>query len=648
MICCPGRVAAAAAATAVWLSPLAGPAYAQDASSDSWTATPKIAAVAWHPELAQHGDQAVIAYPDFSTQEQPRVITAYRQSAIGPWTGRVDHGVGRRVRLQAGASGVTALAWVGQTSAGTEAIQLRQLPSGGTTWSAPSLVASLPAGHVTEDFRIAVSDTGAVSVAWASRTKAGAIQPLHVRTMTADGAWTSTSELELVSGLVLQLTAGAGESLTVSWLAGCEPVSQQRASSASPWMRAYHRVPAQVGTTWCEASYDAPTLTSASGTTLIVWCMYEGNDQNPSTAGRRLWVTSRAADGSWQPPFALAFTPDRNFVYEPSLTLGTDGGFLLVAGERVTATTRRVLAYEFDASGAVVSSGVVRDESPSTDAFKAAGTASGAAAVVFEQAASPTASTVTLMARRRSVGTSGWSAAALLTDSAEQLDGGPGAFWSAGGRNRPAIALNSAGGAIAAWKEAAGIAAAATMDWSPGTPPDGSADVPAVSLSPGIIAAGETTTVTYRGTPGATIDILSRTQPATEFSRIGQVTLDSAGVGTSTHRPQKNTRVTARTTAGEVSAYAPLVQVRSVASFNTNRVGTRTYTFTGRVYPALSNRLVNIYRNGSLVAQARCDATGIYKVTRTLGAGTFTFQARTPNDQSNLGTNSPTRSVRIY
>lgn len=68
---------------------------------------------------------------------------------------------------------------------------------------------------------------------------------------------------------------------------------------------------------------------------------------------------------------------------------------------------------------------------------------------------------------------------------------------------------------------------------------------------------------------------------------------------------------------------------------------------SARLPAALANRLVNIYRNGSLIAQARCDATGIYKTTRTLGGGTFTFQARTPNDQDNLGTTSPLRQVAI-
>jgi hypothetical protein len=83
------------------------------------------------------------------------------------------------------------------------------------------------------------------------------------------------------------------------------------------------------------------------------------------------------------------------------------------------------------------------------------------------------------------------------------------------------------------------------------------------------------------------------------------------------------------------------VAVRSVSSLTVQRAGTRTYTFTGRVYPALDQRLVSLYRNGVLVAQGRTNGSGIYAITRTLAAGTFAFQVRTSNDQYNLGTVSP-------
>lgn len=168
-----------------------------------------------------------------------------------------------------------------------------------------------------------------------------------------------------------------------------------------------------------------------------------------------------------------------------------------------------------------------------------------------------------------------------------------------------------------------------------------------LTVSPSIINAGERVTVTYKGTPGATYDVLSRTQPATTFSKIGTVTLDSSGSGTTTHAPQKNTRMAAQLSGGTVGSSQPLIAVRSVASLNVRRVGDRTYTFSGRVYPAVDQRLVTIYRDGVMLLQGRTDATGVYSLTKTITAGTYSFQARSADDTSNLGASSPTVRVTV-
>jgi hypothetical protein len=153
-------------------------------------------------------------------------------------------------------------------------------------------------------------------------------------------------------------------------------------------------------------------------------------------------------------------------------------------------------------------------------------------------------------------------------------------------------------------------------------------------------------TVTYTGTPGSTLTVLSKTQPATSYSPITTVVLDAAGLGTTSHAPTKNTRIMAQTASGLASGQ-PLIQVRSVASINAKRVGVGAYTFTGRVYPARTGRLVSLYRNGVLVAQGHTDASGIYTITKKLARGTFSFLVRTGDDTYNLGTTSPARSVAI-
>jgi len=182
------------------------------------------------------------------------------------------------------------------------------------------------------------------------------------------------------------------------------------------------------------------------------------------------------------------------------------------------------------------------------------------------------------------------------------------------------------------------------------TPTPSGSEAPAPDVAPSVyldrstISAGERTSVQYQGQPGETLTILSKTQPATGYSAIGTVTLDAAGFGTSTHAPTKNTRIEAMTAGGLVSGQ-PLIQVRSVASFTASRVGVGSYSFTGRVYPARSQRLVSIYRYGALFAQARCDASGIYQVTSRLAPGTYAFESRTSSDTYNLGATS--RSVQV-
>jgi hypothetical protein len=192
--------------------------------------------------------------------------------------------------------------------------------------------------------------------------------------------------------------------------------------------------------------------------------------------------------------------------------------------------------------------------------------------------------------------------------------------------------------------------AASPSGASPSNPSSGPSQAaeqaPAVSVAPSVISAGQRMTVTYSGTPNSTLTVLSKTQPATDYSRITTVALDGSGYGTTSHAPTKNTRIMAQTANGLTSSQ-PLVQVRSVASFNAQRTAPRTYTLTGKVYPARDQRLVSVYRNGTLIAQGRTNSSGIYAIRKTLAPGTFNFQARTGDDTYNLGASSPAKTVRI-
>lgn len=186
---------------------------------------------------------------------------------------------------------------------------------------------------------------------------------------------------------------------------------------------------------------------------------------------------------------------------------------------------------------------------------------------------------------------------------------------------------------------------------SPSPSPVGQNEAPRLTLGATRIAAGDTVAVHYAGAPGATIDVYSRTQPSLEFTRIRTITLDSFGRGHTLHKPQKNTRMWAKDVThgtGTDAVNQPLIEVRTVTSINVQRVGTRTYRFYGKVYPARDQRVVSVYLNGKLAAQGRNDASGVYSITRTFPAGTFTFWTRTGNDTYNLGSQSRSVSVRIY
>ncbi|MCW2606842.1 MAG: hypothetical protein JWO60_1535, partial [Frankiales bacterium] len=177
------------------------------------------------------------------------------------------------------------------------------------------------------------------------------------------------------------------------------------------------------------------------------------------------------------------------------------------------------------------------------------------------------------------------------------------------------------------------------------SPPAPTAPQPVVTVSPQVISAGEQITASYRGAPGETLTVLSKTQPATAFSAIRTVTLDATGRATTTHRPQRNTRLTARRADGTTTSVQPLVQVRSVASLSARRTGPRTYRFTGRVYPARDQRVVSLYRAGRLAGQGRTGPDGVYAVVLRLPAGPSQVQARTGDDTYNLGSRSRTLTI---
>lgn len=174
---------------------------------------------------------------------------------------------------------------------------------------------------------------------------------------------------------------------------------------------------------------------------------------------------------------------------------------------------------------------------------------------------------------------------------------------------------------------------------APSSAPISSGLVPTLAIISAAIEAGEHTDVLFLGEPGQTLRIWSKTQPALIYSLIRTIVLDDSGINTSSFAPTRNTRLLAKTDTGLTSA-APLIQVGSRISLNVKRIGTRNYNFSGRVYPARTGRLVSVYRDLVLCAQARTNALGVYSVNKAMASGFSLFNARTGSDTYNGGSDS--------
>jgi hypothetical protein len=179
-------------------------------------------------------------------------------------------------------------------------------------------------------------------------------------------------------------------------------------------------------------------------------------------------------------------------------------------------------------------------------------------------------------------------------------------------------------------------------------PPATSTATVTVSINTPVIVAGSRGSLTLNGPPNADVVLEAYSRPNTIYRVVRTGTLSALGTLTFDNLvPSGNTRLRARVAGGQFNQSA-VILVRSKLSLRTERLGTRTYRFTGRVLPARAGQLVFVYRGNVLATVARVQANGIYAVNRRfLGTGTFTFTARTGTDITNVGGVSPGLRVAI-
>jgi hypothetical protein len=175
---------------------------------------------------------------------------------------------------------------------------------------------------------------------------------------------------------------------------------------------------------------------------------------------------------------------------------------------------------------------------------------------------------------------------------------------------------------------------------------------PATLTTPTEITYGSAALVTVRATPGGpsccTPTRVRRRSTAPCGRASSPVTARSPG---RCCRPA-NTRLYAQEN-GCAAGPSAVTAVRSIASINARRLGTRLYSFYGSVQPRRPGQVVSLYRRTAagdvLTSQARTDSNGVWSITRQFtGSGEFGFYARTGNDLVNLGGTSPVRATVVH
>jgi hypothetical protein len=177
------------------------------------------------------------------------------------------------------------------------------------------------------------------------------------------------------------------------------------------------------------------------------------------------------------------------------------------------------------------------------------------------------------------------------------------------------------------------------VTFTKGTPTTG---LPTISISTTAINVGQSAIVTVRGKAGTSIQLYALTRPATAYQVVRTATIPASGVYTTAIRPRGNTRLFARSAAGDSGTVA--VSVRPAMSLVGSASG-KTGTFTGTIVPGHGNVAVRIFtvKNGAitLVGTTRTAANGHYSFSRTFAAtGAVTFIAQTLSDGQNLSTQS--------
>jgi hypothetical protein len=292
-------------------------------------------------------------------------------------------------RIVTGPDGTTAALWkdrprVSPRARLTEAgvLRLRVMPPRGNRWSRVYTIDAARHPDGIRDFVAAVAPNGDVTVVWLRHRRCGAERlvcgSLNARTLEREtGTLRGTRTLDAVMD-DFAIARSPDGAITVAWSHGLDFMAARLPAGAGAWA-----APAQVSPSdWVGAygSGRAQVQAGSDGRVLYVWEL-----ARTTRAGVHRDDLSAAvfdpATGTWSAPVVLASGGDDSGRFEPIVTLDPDGRFVVVAA--VPTPSGASLTAFTSADGVAWTSATVLGRKAPTATYRFVATAAGPPAILY-------------------------------------------------------------------------------------------------------------------------------------------------------------------------------------------------------------------------------------------------------------------------
>lgn len=419
------------------------------------------------PVLTSVGRMSTMVWADFVDLSADKLYCAVQST---PWSGWSSpelldaHLVNAMYRMVTGADGTTALVWLRRDDSAHQSLRMRMKGPASDSWGPEMALASIATTQSVgvADMRVHVAPSGAVTTVWSE--SAYLFGPLTLYERTWDPVTRLLGDRRTIQsnsgGILLDLTGGPNGQLTLAFPGSPGYLVTSLEPGASSWSSPIDLDPG--GWSYWHGSYIVRVKTNAAGTTLATFS--QASTSFGGASRNSLYARIRPAGSDvWSEPILLDSVDDMGFVFDPTLSLNADGGFLVLAGRRLTETTRAIVAYDIDSSGNVLASTTVHPSGAWSEAFELAGDEHGRAVVLFDVGSRDYDRETSLYVTARTGLGAGWTAPRLLSDTARKTENDSGGFMQHGGYWAPSASVSAHGDLMVAWREKAAVRSAALL-----------------------------------------------------------------------------------------------------------------------------------------------------------------------------------------